>query len=129
MIENPELLVPTLVPGLEAFVASLAGIEVEDAIAVAGPLAVANHPNPFNPATVITVAFGSASEERRVDIKVFGVDGRLVKNLYSGMVEGDRFSIAWDGTDDRGATVTSGIYFYRAATNIGTATGKMLLMR
>lgn len=129
MIENPELLVPTLVPGLEAFVASLAGIEVEDAIAVAGPLAVTNHPNPFNPATVITVAFDSGPEERMVDIKVFGVDGRLVKSLYSGMVGGDRLSIAWDGTDDGGATVASGIYFYRAATKVGTATGKMILMR
>jgi hypothetical protein len=44
-------------------------------------------------------------------------------------VSGDRLSIAWNGTDDHGVPVASGIYFYRAVSNVGKATGKMLLMR
>ena len=133
-IENTELVPPTLVPGLETFVAALAGVTEEGVVTTfpgMAPLAVSNYPNPFNPATVITLTFGAAAAEgeHRVDIKVYGVDGRLVKTLYSGAVSGDQLSIAWNGTDDRGAPVTSGIYFYRAVSNVGSATGKMLLMR
>jgi hypothetical protein len=131
-IENTELLLPTLVPGLESFMVALAGIEAEtEMLAAPGPIAVSNYPNPFNPATVITLAFGSSAPpgERRVDIKLYGVDGRFVKTLYSGVVRDDRLSLTWNGTDDSGARVTSGIYFYRAVSNVGTATGKMLLLR
>jgi len=130
-IENEDLVVPTLVPGLGAFVASLAGITVEDTPVPSGPLAVSNHPNPFNPTTVITLAFGSDASpgERSVDLKVFAVDGRLVRTLYSGVVQGDRLAVVWDGTDNGGTPVTSGVYFYRAASNVGTVAGKMLLMR
>jgi hypothetical protein len=133
-IENTELVPPTLVPGLESFMVALAGV-AEEGIVTAfpgrSPLAVTNHPNPFNPATVITLTFGAdvADGERRVDIKLYGVDGRFVKTLYSGAVIGDQLSMVWNGTDDRGAPVTSGIYFYRAVSNVGTVTGKMLLMR
>ena len=133
-IENTELVPPTLVPGLESFMVALAGVAEENLVASFSgmpPLAVSNHPNPFNPATVITLTFGAAAAdaERRVDVKVYGVDGRLVRTLYSGAVSGDRLSLVWNGTDDRGASVTSGIYFYRAASNVGTVTGKMLIMR
>jgi hypothetical protein len=131
-IENTELLLPTLVPDLESFMVALAGIEAEtEILPLARPIAVANYPNPFNPATVITLTFGSAAPpgERHVDIKLYSVEGRLVRTLYSGAVTDDQLSLTWNGTDDSGAPVTSGIYFYRAVSNVGTATGKMLLMR
>ena len=131
-IENAELLLPTLVPGLESFIVSLAGIEEEtETFHVAGPMAVSNHPNPFNPATVITLAFGSdvSPGERRVEIKLYNVEGRLVRTLYSGVVSDDRLSLTWNGTDENGAPVASGIYLYRAVSNVGAATGKMLLLR
>ena len=133
-IENPELVPPTLVQGLDAFIASLAGIAGEETVAAfsaGAPISVSNHPNPFNPTTVITLTFGAAAAdiENDLDVRVYGVDGRLVRNLYSGKVSGDRLSLTWNGTDDRGAPVTSGIYFYRAVSRVGTVTGKMLLMR
>jgi len=133
-IENIELVLPTLVPGLGSFMVALAGIAEEGIVTTLSGnalLAVSNHPNPFNPATVITLTFRAdvADGEHRVDIKLYGVDGRLVKTLYSGAVRGDQLSMTWNGTDDRGAPVTSGIYFYRAVSNVGTVTGKMLLMR
>ena len=131
-IENPELLLPTLVPGLESFMIALAGIAEEtETFHVAGPIAVSNYPNPFNPATVITLAFGSdvPPGERRVEIKLYNIEGRFVRTLYSGAVRDDRLSLTWNGTDQSGAPVASGVYFYRAVSNVGTATGKMLLMR
>jgi hypothetical protein len=134
-IENPYLLVPTLVQGLEPFIASLVSDEYaydvgNDAIP-SGPLAVTNHPNPFNPSTVITVRFGGEDPfgAHRIAIKVFSVDGRLVKDLYSGTVQGDSFQAVWDGTDDRGGSVSSGLYFYRAVSGDASVNGKMLLLR
>lgn len=133
-IENPELVLPTLVPGLETFIVALSGAVEGETVATfsaLSPITVSNHPNPFNPVTVVTLVLGEAAAdmEKRVDIRVYGVDGRLVRRLYSGLVSGDRLSIAWNGTDDRGVPVASGIYFYRAVSDVGTATGKMLLMR
>jgi hypothetical protein len=132
-IENPDLLLPTLVQGLEPFMVSLVSGQyvVDNGPVPEGPLAVSNYPNPFNPSTVISLRFGGDDPygTRPVDISVYGVDGRLVKGLYSGAVSGDSFSIPWDGTDDRGASVSSGLYFYRVSSGGNAMNGKMLLLR
>ncbi len=132
-IENPDLLLPTLVLGLEPFMVSLVSGEylVDNGPVPEGPLAVSNYPNPFNPSTVITLRFGGDDPygTRPVDVSVYGVDGRLVKDLYSGAVSGDSFSVPWDGTDDRGISVSSGLYFYRVVSGGDAMNGKMLLLR
>ena len=132
-IENPDLLLPTLVQGVEPFMVSLVSGEyvVDNGPVPEGPLAVSNYPNPFNPSTVITLRFGGDDPygTRPVDISVYGVDGRLVKDLYSGAVSGDSFWVSWDGTDDRGISVSSGLYFYRVISGGNVMNGKMLLMR
>jgi hypothetical protein len=94
-------------------------------------LAVSNYPNPFNPSTVITLRFGGDDPygSHPVDISVYSVDGRLVKNLYKGTVTGDSYSVVWNGTDDRGSTVASGLYFYRVVSPGASINGKMLLLR
>ncbi len=132
-IENPELLLPKLVQGLEPFMVSLASGEylVDNSPLPAGPLAVSNYPNPFNPSTVITLRFGGDDPygTRQVDISVYGVDGKRVRDLYSGAVSGDSFTVPWDGTDDRGSSVSSGLYFYRVVSGGDAMNGKMLLLR
>jgi hypothetical protein len=135
-IENSELVLPSLIPALEPLMASLVtgefAIDYNDESMPAGePMTVSNYPNPFNPVTTIDVTFdGSASSEPHyIDVKIYGVDGRLVKSLYSGPVARDRFSIGWNATDDRGIPVASGVYFYRVRADVGNRVGKMLLMR
>ncbi len=73
-----------------------------------------NSPNPFNPSTLITFAL---PEERtghtEVSLRVFDLKGRLVKVLMEESVDTDRHTVRWDGRNDRGKGVPSGVYIYR----------------
>ena len=69
-----------------------------------------NFPNPFNPATVIEYALPKASE---VEVQIYNVLGQKVRNLVDEHQEPGYKTIRWDGTDDSGSEVSSGIYFYR----------------
>jgi len=64
-----------------------------------------------------------------VSLRVFDVSGRVVRTLVDGhQAEGAR-SITWNGTNDRGQSVASGIYFYRMSAPGFTETKKMVLLR
>jgi hypothetical protein len=67
-----------------------------------------NAPNPFNPKT--TLAY-HVPRESEVTIRVYDVAGRSVRTLLDGMVEPGRHAAVWDGTNDSGEAVGSGIYF------------------
>jgi hypothetical protein len=75
-----------------------------------------NYPNPFNPATVIEYALPKVSE---VKIQIYNILGQKVRDLVDERQEPGYKTIPWDGTDDSGKEVSSGIYFYRmvARTN------------
>jgi len=84
-----------------------------------------NNPNPFNPQTEIGFAVPSAC---RVQIKIYNVAGQLVK-AYQGDYPAGTHSISWDGTNLKGESVGSGIYFYRMEAGSFTQQKKMVLMR
>ena len=67
-----------------------------------------NAPNPFNPKT--TVAYHVPSESD-VTIRVYDVSGRVVRTLVDGVVDPGRHEVVWDGRNDAGKSVGSGIYF------------------
>jgi hypothetical protein len=69
-----------------------------------------NRPNPFNPNTII--AF-SLPERTRVRLEVLDVRGRRVRRLHDGVLPAGEHRARWDGRDDRGRPVASGIYLYR----------------
>ena len=69
---------------------------------------VQNAPNPFNPVTKIAYHVPSESE---VTIRVYDVSGRAVRTLVDGVVEPGRHAAVWNGTNDKGESVGSGIYF------------------
>jgi hypothetical protein len=85
-----------------------------------------NHPNPFNPATTIEWNVASAG---RIALRVYGVDGRLVRTLVDGAVPAGRGGVVWDGRDDAGRAVASGVYFYRLRSGTGVFTRKMILAK
>jgi hypothetical protein len=68
-----------------------------------------NHPNPFNPSTVIRYELAKAG---RVRLRVYDVSGALIKGLEDRYREPGRYEVGWDGTTDRGGQVASGVYFY-----------------
>ncbi len=86
-----------------------------------------NFPNPFNPTT--TIHYDVKAGGGQVSLRVFDVSGRVVRTLVDGsQTEGSK-SVTWNGTNDRGQRVASGIYFYRMIAPDFTETKKMVLLR
>jgi len=85
-----------------------------------------NVPNPFNPTTSISFVL---PERSPVTLAVYDVGGRHVKTLLDAAVEGGIREAVWDGTDERGNRVSSGIYFYRLRVGERTLVKRMLLLK
>ena len=83
-----------------------------------------NYPNPFNPSTQISFALPAAGE---ISLKVYNVNGDEVRRLASGVQSAGQHSVMWDGKDNRGKAVVSGIYFYRLQAGNFLQTKKMVL--
>jgi hypothetical protein len=84
------------------------------------------HPNPCNPST--TISFSLASTQH-ANLAIFDARGALVRTLVNGTLAGGPHSIMWNGTDDSGGRVASGVYFYRITADKKSATKKILLLR
>jgi len=85
-----------------------------------------NYPNPFNPTT--RIAF-SLSEAAFVNLRVYDVKGREVRALASGAFAAGEHAATWDGKDNFGKSVASGIYFYRLQAGEFKQVKKMVLLR
>jgi len=85
-----------------------------------------NYPNPFNSETIIHYML---SRRSFVKLVIYNILGEKIKVLISeDQTEGDK-TVRWDGMDEKGNSVTSGIYFYRLQAGDFTGTKKMLLLR
>jgi hypothetical protein len=85
-----------------------------------------NYPNPFNPVTRINYSLARKGD---VSIAVYNILGQQVKMLVDGEVEAGPNFVEWQGDDESGSTVASGIYFYKMVTDEYVETRKMVLMR
>jgi thiol-disulfide isomerase/thioredoxin len=85
-----------------------------------------NYPNPFNPST--TIRFGMKAKGL-VTVKIYDVAGRLVRTLVNEVRDAGAYSAVWDGRNNLGAHVASGIYFYKMETKGFSATKKLVLLR
>ena len=86
-----------------------------------------NYPNPFNPSTSIEF---TVRERTRVSLKVYDVSGQLVRTLLEGdRAPGEVHRINWDGRNNAGQSVSSGVYFYRLVASDFTQTRKMVLLK
>jgi hypothetical protein len=85
-----------------------------------------NYPNPFNPQTTITFNLPSPGE---IDISIFNLLGQKVATIASGQYAAGEHRVVWDGKDDNGNSVSSGLYFYRLTTDGKTLTKKMVLLK
>ncbi|UCH85312.1 MAG: T9SS type A sorting domain-containing protein [Candidatus Latescibacterota bacterium] len=85
-----------------------------------------NVPNPFNPITRISYELGSRTE---VTLTVYDVDGRLVKTLVNGTKGPGTFTATWEGKNDNGEPVASGVYFYRLNAGSYAQTKKMVFLK
>ena len=85
-----------------------------------------NHPNPFNPTT--TIEYGLASPEL-VSIKLYNVRGQLVRTLVNEHKAPGWYNVDWDGRDQRGNVVASGVYVSRMSTGSFVDTKKLILLK
>jgi hypothetical protein len=85
-----------------------------------------NYPNPFNPMTGIRFDLPEASVVR---LSVYNVLGQEIRRLVDEMLPAGAHLRTWDGRDDRGGVVSSGIYLYRLSTGGFTAKKKMILLK
>ncbi len=87
---------------------------------------IGNYPNPFNPET--RIAF-STKENGPVSIDIFNIRGQKVKALLNENMVAGPHTVVWNGTDDNGKSVASGVFFYRMKSGKYTSTKKMILMK
>jgi hypothetical protein len=85
-----------------------------------------NYPNPFNPRTNIEFVLPKSGQ---VKIEIFNILGQRVRTLVDEHLRPGRKLVDWDGKDDRGKEVSSGIYLYRIATEEFSEAKKMLLLK
>ena len=85
-----------------------------------------NYPNPFNPSTTIGYEI---PDERYIDLKISDLLGREVRSLVSGERSAGFHQAIWDGLDDRGLRVTTGIYFYTLKSGGFSATRQLYLLK
>lgn len=85
-----------------------------------------NYPNPFNPST--TIAF-SLPETNSVTLRIYNINGQLVRSLVSNTLDAGYHTFNWDGRSDNGTQVSSGIYIYRVVAGDYNATRRMILLK
>ena len=87
---------------------------------------IGNYPNPFNPST--TIEF-SIPKTQLVSVVIYDVLGRQIKSLFNSELSLGKHDVVWDGKNNIGETVNSGVYFYTVKTSNKLLTGKMILQK
>jgi hypothetical protein len=85
-----------------------------------------NAPNPFNPSTTISFALAAPGD---TELQVFDVRGANVRRLVAGELPAGEHSVTWDGRDDDGVRVPSGVYFYKLRSGAFEGLQRMVLLK
>ncbi len=89
-----------------------------------------NYPNPFNSTTLIRYQLPAISNQQSaVSLKIYNIEGQLVRVLVDGEQGTGRYEVTWDGCDSRGEPLSSGIYLCRMKAGGFTKTQKMVLLK
>jgi hypothetical protein len=85
-----------------------------------------NAPNPFNPTTDISYALPEAG---MVNVEIYNILGQRVKTLVNEYQDAGNYTVTWNGDDEYGSTVASGVYFYRLTSGQYKDIKKMVMMK
>ncbi len=87
-----------------------------------------NFPNPFNPVT--TISFQLGSNEEKIDLDIFNIKGQKIRTYHFNDIQsGTLQNVNWEGNDEAGNPVSSGIYYYRLSGKDHKINRKMLLIK
>ncbi|MCK5050248.1 MAG: T9SS type A sorting domain-containing protein [Candidatus Cloacimonetes bacterium] len=103
-----------------------AGTEADDAL-VDATILNGNYPNPFNPET--TISFSVVQTSSLVNLDIYNLKGQKIKTLVNEILSAGNHSYIWNGTDEKGKSVASGVYLYKMKTGNYVLTKKMILMK
>ena len=98
------------------FFVSLSGEVIPEGLVVSSA-----YPNPFNPST--SFEFGLSSSDH-INVVVYNINGRIVETLVDGVMQAGYHQVTWDASEQ-----SSGIYFVKLVTSIGTSTQKVVLIK
>jgi hypothetical protein len=116
-----------LVPGQKHILLSLDDEYPEIHTTLPGIHLYQNYPNPFNPET--TISFSTTEDTENTEISIYNIKGQRVKSFKIQNSKSNINKVVWDGKDNRGNQVSSGIYFYQIKTEQGNVSRKMLIMK
>lgn len=85
-----------------------------------------NYPNPFNPWTSIGY---TVSEPGHIDLSVYSLTGQKIKCLINRSADPGEYAVTWDGRDESGNLVSSGVYLYRLESATNSFTRRMILLK
>lgn len=115
------------------------GIEFHDDVIVSriisqspnysGDFKLRNFPNPFNSSTKIFFSLPKEFEKERINLSIYDLSGRLVKELLNKEVNSPYNFVSWDSRNQYGSLVPSGNYFYRVTAGGQSQTGKLILLK
>jgi len=127
LISGDLLVVPTATTtSLVGYEASLGTRELNVRSPVLEMELAQNYPNPFNPSTTIAFALDS---EKAASLRVYDVRGALIRTLADKRLGAGIHRLEWDGRDDNGQEVASGVYFVRLTAGSFSDRKKMMLLR
>jgi flagellar hook assembly protein FlgD len=124
---NNQIVVFGLTPETEEIVNLPLSVESGTGLPNTGK-ALASYPNPFNPATRILLHI-QEQWRGKAEVKIFDVNNRLVKTLFSGSAKPGLYTLAWDGKDNSGKKAASGIFVCRLKCGNVVKTRKLLMAR
>jgi len=125
-IKDNEIWVSTESEGIVHITGLITGLEDEVLRAPQTVRLEKNYPNPFNPSTTIEYSLDKA---RNITLAVYDISGKKVRTLVSGSAPAGDNQAVWNGLDDNGNGVSSGVYFYRLHGSGISLSGKMLLVK
>lgn len=125
-IHNPTHVVNVLQQSLILLGYSPTGMELVESRLPATFELSQNYPNPFNPSTEIRFSLAKPSD---VTLEVYDIMGRVVATLVNEPRSAGYHKVTWDGRNNAGQTVSSGVYFYRLKAGEFVATKKMVLLK
>jgi hypothetical protein len=92
-------------------------------------LVAQNYPNPFNPSTIISFTIPDAMAKQNVSLKIYSINGELIKTFFEKDLPAGNYVTRWDGTNETETAVPSGVYLYKLTAGNTFVTGKMSLVK
>ena len=98
----------------------------DEIVPIAGTALHCNYPNPFNPETTISYDLKDAGSVR---LNVYNIKGQMVRSLVNTDHAAGSYRVVFNGRDDKGSLLASGVYLYRLTAGRYSSTRKMILMK